>query len=300
MANGIKHTEGGSVNSTIGNIPNEDLSHHMKCMEVWGGNVEAENGVSVHGIDAWITSQPYMGNTGGGDIHYVSMCGAGRIARFVLADVAGHGEEVSDLAVMLRSLMRKHIGAVDQTRFAVTLNRAFNRLSRDGKFATAVLSTYFAPSDQLITCLAGHPRPLWYQAAKNQWTLLSQDMPNTVPVLAGVPFGIIHPTDYHQFAVTLGKGDLVVLYTDAMTETAGPPSRSIGEDGLLQLAESVDTSDPAGFGRSLIAEVDKEFGLSRSTRTDDLTIMVLHHNAADPPQMSIVHKLQMMAKMMGL
>lgn len=287
------------MNSDHPNPFNDDLSHEMKCREVWGGNTEVESGVSVHGIDAWITSQPHQNSVGGGDIHYVSMCGAGRIARFVLADVAGHGEEVSDLAVLLRSLMRRHIGAVDQTRFAISLNRAFRRLSRDGKFVTAVLATYFAPADQFITCLAGHPQPLWYRAATDSWSLLSPEISEGSPRLRDVPLGIIHPTDFHQFAVTLERGDLVVLYTDAMVETAGPPARSLGEEGLLKIASEVGGNHPASFGKNLIAAVDKEFGLSRSARTDDLTVMVLHHNAADPPPMSVGHKLRMMAKMMG-
>jgi len=272
----------------------------MQCMEVWGGNVAVESGISVHGIDAWISSQPYHGDAGGGDIHYVSMCGAGRIARFVLADVAGHGDAVSGLALQLRTLMRRHVGTVDQTRFARALNRAFGRLSRDGIFATAALATYFAPTDQLITSLAGHPRPLWYQAATQRWSLLSHELSDGSNASQDVPLGIIHPTEYHQFAVTLGRGDLVVLYTDALIETGGPPSRSIGEAGLLRLAAEVGGTDPAGFGRGLIAAVDNKFGLTGATRTDDLTVLVLHHNAADPPPMSVAHKLRMMARMMRL
>jgi len=272
----------------------------MQCMEVWGGNVAAESGISVHGIDAWLYSQPYHGEASGGDIHYVSMCGEGRIARFVLADVAGHGTAVNDLALQLRTLMRKHVGTLDQTRFARALNRAFGRLSKDGIFATAALATYFAPTDELIACLAGHPRPLWYHVASGEWSLLSHEASDGALSKANLPLGIIHPTDYHQFAVTLGKGDLVVLYSDGLIETGGPPAKSIGEEGLLALARTIGGADPAVFGRSLIAAVDAEFGWQPGTRADDLTVLVLHHNAADPPAMSLLHKARMMAKMLGL
>lgn len=272
----------------------------MQCMEVWGGNIAAESGISVHGIDAWLYSQPFHGEASGGDIHYVSMCGQGRIARFVLADMAGHGAEVNDLAVQLRTLMRKHVGTPDQTRFARSLNRAFGRLSRDGIFATAVLATYFAPTDELIACLAGHPRPLWYHAASGAWSLLSHEHTSGTASSGGLPLGIIHPTDYHQFAVTLGKGDLVVFYSDGLIEADGPHRRTIGEDGLLALARTIGGADPAGFGRSLIAAVDAEFGWQPGTRADDLTVLVLHHNAADPPPMSLFHKARMMAKMLGI
>lgn len=275
-------------------------THTMQCMEVWGGNIAAESGISVHGIDAWLYSQPFHGESSGGDIHYVSMCGEGRIARFVLADVAGHGAAVNDLALDLRTLMRKHVGTPDQTRFARSLNRAFGRLSRDGIFATAALATYFAPTDELIACLAGHPRPLWYHAASGTWSLLSHEHTSGVVSSRNLPLGIIHPTEYHQFAVTLGRGDLVVLYSDGLIETGGPHGRTIGEEGLLGLARTIGGADPAIFGRSLIAAVDAEFGWQPGARGDDLTVLVLHHNAANPPAMSVLHKAKMMARMLGL
>jgi len=272
----------------------------MRCMEVWGGNAAVESGISVHGVDAWISSQPYHGESSGGDIHYVSMCGQGRIARFVLADVAGHGEAAGELALQLRTLMRRHITKADQTRFARSLNRTFGRLSRRGVFATAALVTYFAPTDQFITSLAGHPRPLWYQASAHRWTLLPIEAATAGSAAPDLPFGVIPTTAYHQSVVTLGKGDMVVLYTDALIETGGSSPRSIGESGLLHLATQLTGADPTALGRALIESVDEEFGLSPETRTDDLTLLVLHHTAADPPPMSLGHKARMMSRMLGL
>lgn len=275
-------------------------AHTMQCMEVWGGNAAIENGISMPGIDAWIYSQPYHAQTGGGDIYYVSMCGGARTCRFILADVAGHGQQVSELALVLRALVRKNIGTPNQARFARRLNRAFGRLSRDGIFATAAMVTYFAPTDQLITCLAGHPRPLWYHAETGRWQLLSHDLSDSLTDSRNYPLGIIHPTEYQQFAVPLGQGDLVVLYSDALIEAGGEKPKAIGEEGLLRIAESVGGTDPAGFGRALIDAVDAEFGRTRETRMDDLTVMVLHHNAGKPPPMPLAHKIRMMGKMLGL
>lgn len=280
--------------------PHSLANHALQCMEVWGGNVAAENGVSAHGVDAWITSIPYRGEPSGGDIHYVSMCGEGRIARFVLADVAGHGTTVSDLAGTLRSLMRKHIGTPDQARFARSLNRAFGRLSRDGIFATAALATYFAPTNQLIACLAGHPRPLWYHAGSRSWTLLSHESSPSDSSVRNLPLGIIHPTEYRQFAVTLELGDLVVLYTDGVTEQGGPGSKKLSDGQLLEMARTVDAADHPTLGSSLLAASDVMLGRRAELRDDDATVLVLHHNGASPPQVSLGHRLRMMGKMLGL
>lgn len=268
-------------------------------MEVWGGNTAIESGISMTGVDAWVYSQPFHAQVSGGDVHYVSMCGMGRIGRFMLADVSGHGTGVSDLAIELRRLMRKSISRPDQTRIARGLNRAFGQLSTSGVFATAVIMTYFAPTDQLVCCLAGHPRPLWYQAATRTWRLLGPSLADTHE-FQGLPLGIIHPTEYRQFAVTLNRGDLVVAYTDSLIEAHAPGREPPGEEGLLSVAASIGAGEPARFGHELIAAVDRASGGAATTRDDDLTLLVLHHNAADPKPVSLGHRLRMMIKMMGI
>ena len=127
-------------------------SRRIACMEVWGGHEAFEGGVSVPGNDVFVSCSPHTGDVRGGDIYYVSNCAAGIISRFVLADVAGHGSVVSSTASGLRDLMRRYINTPDQTKFARALNRRFS--SDAGRFATAVLVSYFAPTDHAIIC--GH------------------------------------------------------------------------------------------------------------------------------------------------
>lgn len=267
-------------------------------MEIWGGNQAAEAAISVPGIDAWVTSRPHEEAASGGDIHYVSMCGGGIIGRFALADVAGHGASVSDLAVRLRDLMRRNINTLDQSRFARSLNTLFAQPSNQGRFATALLATYHAPSDHLVVCNAGHPAPLWYRAAENRWQLLTPQ-PGGTDAVSKLPLGIIDPTDYQQFAVALGLRDLVVLYTDALIEATPAAGGMLGEQGLLQTAAAMDPSDPAALGPALIAAVDALSG-GTASRADDTTVLVLHHNGANPPRQSLLEKVRITAKMLGL
>ncbi len=279
--------------------PPDPPTHSLECMEVWGGNGAIHNAISVPGIDAWISSDPYEGDACGGDIHYVSMCGAGRISRFAIADVSGHGATVGKLAHRLRSLMRKYINTLDQTRFARALNRDFSKLARDGRFATALLTTYFAPTDHLIICNVGHPRPLWYHAASQRWELLDPDMPQrATAAVMNLPLGVIARTDYVQFAVKLGKGDLVLIYSDSLIESRNPEGERLGEEGLLELVRQMDTARPQQLSRDVLtAAVTYRGG---APAKDDETLLVLHHNAANPPKQSIGQKMHVMAKMIGM
>src|SRR5688572_27605166 len=140
-------------------VTNPPAQHLMKCMEVWGGNRTADHGVVMPGLDAWVFSQPYSLEAGdddaGGDVHFVSSCGPGRITRMVIADVCGHGHCVAGCAQSLKFLMRRFMNYLDQTVFVEALNRAFAAPEVElGRFATSIAMTFFAPTARLDPCNA--------------------------------------------------------------------------------------------------------------------------------------------------
>jgi sigma-B regulation protein RsbU (phosphoserine phosphatase) len=274
----------------------------MQCMEIWGGIEGANEYVTVPGIDAWVYAEPHAGSDRGGDIHYLSLCGGGNISRFMVADVAGHGHSVAEVAHQFRKLMRKHINTPNQAHFAQSLNESFGQDSASGQFATALMATYFAPNDHLIMVNAGHPRPLRYSAQAGQWGLLSDESACCVhKVSAGLkdlPLGVLGETHYTQFAVPLGKGDLVIIYTDSLIEACNASGEQLGQEGLLDLARRHCTGEPHRLGRRLLDAVQAYRGGGPSD--DDVTLIVLHHNASDPPAHSLGDWVKVMAKMAGL
>jgi len=285
--------------------PDGAADHRMTCMEIVGGHHPIQQRFSTTGLDVWAFSEPHAGDDAGGDIHYISMCGAGAITRFLLADVAGHGRTAGQVAADLRDLMRRHINQLDTTRLAGAINDAFSRDTADGLFATALLSTWFAPSEQLILVNAGHPRPLWHKAEAGTWEPLSadhEDCDQQAP--RNLPLGILPDVGYPQFAVTLERGDMVVLYTDSLIE-ARPPGGGpwLGEAGLIRRAEALTrqadhTRDASEIGKQLLRAVaDYRCG---APADDDQTLLVLQHNDNPPPEMSLRDHLNVMAKMLGL
>ncbi len=120
-------------------------------------------------------------------------------------------------------------------------------------------------------------------------------MPQRATEVVNLPLGVIEPTSYVQFAVKLDKDDLVLIYTDALTEARNAEGRRLGEKGLIDLVRRLDTHEP----QELIAKVLTEYH-GRASAEDDETLLVLHHNAADPPKQSIGQRIHVMAKMLGL
>lgn len=254
--------------------------HEMTCMEIWGGNRAVRSGVSVPGIDCWVWSRPVDGQARGGDIHYVSFCGDGDLSRYIVADVAGHGEAVGELAQTLRNLLRENINTIDATHLVQELNRAFGELTDRGVFATALVATYYAPEDQLILCNAGHPRPLWYSTEAGRWDLLRPDLEEACEEVLDLPLGVIPETSYRQFAVPLAPGDVLVAYTDPLIEARGPDGRMIGEEGLRELASDLDQDAPDRLADELLATVEAHRGTPGWD--DDVTLMALRQNGKRP------------------
>lgn len=145
--------------------PSDTTHHRLNCMEIVGGNRAMRQRIQGFGLEIWIDSRPFDVGLGGGDIHYVSSCGSGEVTRMALADVSGHGAAVDQLAQTLRRMIRKYMNIFDQTQLARALNREFSVMAEEGRFATALILTYFT-TGHLIVCNAGHCPPLWYRTQR--------------------------------------------------------------------------------------------------------------------------------------
>jgi serine phosphatase RsbU (regulator of sigma subunit) len=253
-------------------------------MEVWGGNALADRSVSMPGLDAWVYCKPFENSDAGGDVYYLSSCATGRIARLLVADVSGHGVAVRDTAVALRTLMRRYVNCLDQCQFVRSMNRQFTELSSAGSFATAVVTTFFAPTNELTLCSAGHPAPLLYRAKTREWSLLDSTSPTAAdsadaPKLSNIPLGI-DDVDYEQFSVQLDVADLVLCYSDSLIEARDAGGELLGEMGLVAIAGQLDVSEPATLVPKLLAAVESVH--PGNLAGDDLTVMLFRPNGSAP------------------
>jgi sigma-B regulation protein RsbU (phosphoserine phosphatase) len=260
----------------------------MQCMEVWGGSQLTSRGVELGGLEAWVLSKPYGKAQRGGDVYYASSCATGRITRLLLADVSGHGNAVAATAADLRTLMRRFVNRLDQTEFVRLLNQQFAGMSKDGTFATAVVTTFFAPSRRLTVCNAGHPRPLLYRASQEQWTLLGHQGPVTKAKLQNIPLGMFDFAEYEHFDVELEPGDCLLSYTDALIESLDADGEMLGEAGLLRILQLLGNAVPEKLTEMLLAEIAQRYPENLSH--DDVTVLLVRANG-QKPRISFKEKL---------
>ncbi len=268
--------------------------HDLQCMEIWSGNKSVESTARSSGLDVWIFSRPYLGESHGGDVHYLSLCVGGIVTRLVLADVSGHGHKVADTSLTLRKLLRRYMNAKKQDRLAADLNREFSNVEQNGRFATAVLMTYLSHQKRLLLTNAGHPRPLFFRKAIGHWQYLESDR-NESDRADNLPLGIQDTTLYQTKELSIESDDLLILYTDALTEARDAGGKQLGEGGLLTLIESIPSSIPFDqFGRGLMSAV---LAYSNGVSSDDETLMVIRFGHGRQP-VGIIERLRGYAKVL--
>jgi len=248
----------------------------LSCSQVWGGNRATSTALSLPGLDTWVGSVPHREAPAGGDVHFVSSCGTGRITRLVLADVAGHGTHAAQVAGMLRGLMQRFLNHVEPVGLANAMNRALmGSDQRDQRFATAVIMTFFSPNGSLSVCNAGHPAPALYRREANAWQHVEQ--PDTKGQVVNLPLGVLEETGYMGRECKLNPGDVVVAYTDGLTEARDDAGNELTTAGLLDALRRLTddhgpelTDEPQRLGDALLQSLrDRGFTLD-----DDITLVV--------------------------
>src|SRR5712691_7548090 len=256
----------------------------IMCSEIWGANCNVAHSVELPGLQGWVYSAPIELGKDGGDIHYLSVCEHGILCRVALADVSGHGQAVAVAAGRLLGLMRRHINQGEQRQFVHELSDALHKTNGadDVTFATALVIGFDSSSSQLVFTNAGHPPPLWYHADERRWGWLRQPSSDASRAV-GLPLGIdFFGSGYTDSVVELGAGDLLICYTDGLSEAADSTGRQVGDE-LLDLAHALPVESPMAAGATLLGLVDS-FRRGEAVR-DDETLIVLQRSRSmpDPP-----------------
>ncbi|HXH49161.1 MAG TPA: PP2C family protein-serine/threonine phosphatase [Terriglobia bacterium] len=263
----------GSLIGTTQADHSEEPTYKLACMEVWGGNRKTIQSVELPGLSGWVYSKPFEASAGGGDLHYLSVCNHGILSRIALADVSGHGMGVDSVALKLRGLIREYINTWDQSALMRDINNVFREDEAEGSYATASIFGFYLQFSCLAFTNAGHLPPLWYHASGRRWELLQE--PSSPPgEIQGLPLGLIAGTGYRQSAVKIDPDDILVLYTDGITETVNQSGDELTAEGLLRLVESCPVGSPVATGKALLNAVREfQFGMPDN---DDQTMIVLH------------------------
>ena len=203
----------------------------------------------------------------GGDYYDFVPLPADRMA-LALGDVAGKG-------VAAALMMAKFSG---DTRYcmltenapaptAARLNSLLCAAGMDDRFITLCLCVLDAPARKLTLTSAGHT-PVLIRRADGRVEEVGQEV-------SGLPLGVMEDSVYQQTEVQINDGDVVVLYSDGVTDARSPGDELYDSKDNHRLVKRVAQSSggPVSVGRAILQDI-REFWAEHS-QADDITLVCL-------------------------
>jgi sigma-B regulation protein RsbU (phosphoserine phosphatase) len=204
-----------------------------------------------------------------GDFYDFVPLDGGRLG-IVIADVTDKGMPAALFMAHTRSVLRASITSRPTAADALTAaNRLVAADSANGMFVTLCYAEIGSASGQVTWVNAGHNPPLLYHARQRGLTELGRH---------GLPLGIDGEARYGQGIETLEDGDVIVLYTDGLTE--GPDSAG-DEFGVERTRQAVRSLADATAGEILTGLLESHAAfLGTTAPSDDVTVVVLRRVAS--------------------
>jgi sigma-B regulation protein RsbU (phosphoserine phosphatase) len=184
----------------------------------------------------------------------------------LVGDVSGHGVGAALLMAEARStFLAERLAEPSAARILAKLNELlYDDLERAGHFITACCAMVDAETRELRYANAGHPPALLLRAGESRWSTLEAN---------GMPLGISRAIDFSEVNVALRTGDIVVFYTDGITEARNDADEMFGANRLGELVVAHRHDEPEKLVTAVLADLHRFSGGGQPD--DDITIVVM-------------------------
>jgi sigma-B regulation protein RsbU (phosphoserine phosphatase) len=184
-----------------------------------------------------------------------------------IADVAGHGVSASLHMASIQALLRTLV-PVNKSPAAVVgqVHKLFIHNIRFETFVTFFIGAFDPSTKKFTFCNAGHQPPLVLHQSGNNGASVEMLGPT------GAAIGLVEEAEFTEKTIELQAGDLLVLYTDGVTEAVNTQNQEFGRKRLIKLSQQV-YKDPV---KQVVREVRQgieEFSEGQPL-ADDTTIVI--------------------------
>jgi serine phosphatase RsbU (regulator of sigma subunit) len=200
----------------------------------------------------------------GGDYYDFLKLGAGRMG-IVLADIVGKGIAGALLVANLQADVRSQcaIASQDLWQFLKSVNQSFFESTDEGRYATLFFGDYQDSTRHLRYANCGHNPPLLVHSNG-----IAERLTATATVL-----GLFEDWESSLGDVRITSGDVLVIYTDGITEANNSEGQEFGESRLLETIRC-HLAVPVPRILDAILTATLEFSGGEGKMTDDLTLVV--------------------------
>jgi serine phosphatase RsbU (regulator of sigma subunit) len=203
----------------------------------------------------------------GGDLYDIVRLDANRVA-ITIGDVCGKGIPASLFMAMTQTVMRLAVRSGEDLQAEINAaNRLLAANNREEMFTTLFCGVIDVPSGAMTYCNCGHNPPLVLRKGEGTFEPLRN---------CGPPLGMVEDIRYVPRSIALAPGDMLLLYTDGVTEAENAQSAQFGMKRLEQTL--LDMRGQAA--RSVVEQVIKrvaEFAKG-APQSDDITCVAVVRN----------------------
>ncbi len=216
------------------------------------------------GIEAFGRTRP--ANTVGGDFYDILEAPDGRLI-VAIGDVAGKGSPAALLMALLLAIFRTLVDeGMELGALVWRLNAQVARHAPGSRFITLFVAAVDPGTGRVQYVNAGHLPPMvWRRRDRTieRWAA------------GGIALGMFQHARYETNEATLHPGDLLVLYSDGVTEAENAAGQPFDESGLEDIVRAHASESVEALANAAFRQVEQHSKDSRIV--DDLTILVSRH-----------------------
>ena len=219
----------------------------------------------IAGLDYAGHCRPALGV--GGDYYDFLALPQGHLG-VAIGDVSGKGIAAALMMASLQASLRGEATRAPENLAAAVgnVNRLVYEASAENRYATFFYGQYDPTTRRFDYVNAGHNPPMLFHCSTGQWIVKRLDIGGTV-------VGLLETFPYQQGAVSLTEGDILVAYTDGISEAMNSADEEWGEVRMMKTVEACGGLSAQDVLDRILKDADTF--VAGAKQHDDMTLVVL-------------------------
>ncbi len=185
-----------------------------------------------------------------------------------IGDVSGKGIAAALMMASLQASLRSEATRAPENLAAAlsNINRLVYEASASNRYATFFYGQYDPALGRFDYVNAGHNPPMIFHDGRENGTITRLEPGGTV-------IGLLEDVQYEQGSVRLGPGDVLVAFTDGISEAMNPNDEEWGEDRMIDAVRACRFSSAQQLLEAIFDAATKYAGTA--PQHDDMTLVVV-------------------------